>query len=60
MYEVGEGLEKDVLTAYAWYKAAADEGHEQAIQDYRRLTKSLTTEELAASEAIRLQLPIEA
>jgi TPR repeat protein len=39
-YETGEGIEKDLASAYAWYKQAADKGHVQANVNIGKLIES--------------------
>jgi serine/threonine protein kinase len=50
MYERGQGTARDVVAAYAWYRAAADAGNLRARRALERLTPTLSASEIAAAE----------
>lgn len=58
LYELGRGVPKDDVTAYAWYAIAASHGDENAMANRDALSKRLTQSEILDAQAlIQQQLP---
>lgn len=51
MYLAGEGVERDIPAAYAWYRLAAERGHEPLVDAMRDLETRLSPAEREAGDA---------
>ena len=50
MYEAGEGVRRNVVEAYKWYKLAAEQRYKDAKKLKKKLAKTMTSTELAHGE----------
>ncbi|WP_405222982.1 tetratricopeptide repeat protein [Lentisalinibacter sediminis] len=51
LYLTGQGTERDVARAYAWYRLAAERGHDELVSVMEELEKQLAPAELEAGVA---------
>ena len=57
MYERGEGVEQDNVTAYAWYNIAVANGNGLFGKEHKDIiTKEMTAEQIAEVEALTKEM----
>ena len=52
LYMDGEGVDRDLVRAHAWWRLAEDQGHAKAAEFLRQLRDMMNQEEIARAERL--------